>query len=147
MAELSGQVKSLEYSLTHNKVWVWLVCTAPWCAAGTLQVWCAEQRTLPLWACPQEQVSKLSEERDVLGREVAQLRTDLEATRVERNRLLEEHARATQEVERIRRVAGVCGTLARDPLVAPAVTGGWPPTHAAPRAGPWAVRAWRRSRR
>ncbi len=50
----------------------------------------------------QEQLTKLNEERDSVMREVAVLRNDLTTTRAERDRLLTENERMTQEVARIR---------------------------------------------
>jgi hypothetical protein len=47
-------------------------------------------------------VTKLREEREQLARDVAVLRTDLDTTRQERDRLLTESATAKAEVERIR---------------------------------------------
>ncbi|GFH14229.1 kinesin-like protein, partial [Haematococcus lacustris] len=53
-----------------------------------------------------DQVSKLREGREVLARDVALLRTDLDSTRQERDRLLVENTQSKAEVERIRTAGG-----------------------------------------
>lgn len=65
---------------------------------SVLHLLCISSCSAPL----QDQVTKLREEREQLARDVAVLRTDLDTTRQERDRLLTESAAAKAEVERIR---------------------------------------------
>ena len=48
----------------------------------------------------QEQVEKLRTEREAAAKDVAVLRVDLDSTRQERDRLVAEHSRAKEEVDR-----------------------------------------------
>ena len=50
----------------------------------------------------QEQVGKLREEREVMARDLAVLRADLDSTRQERDRLLTDFTKAKEEADRIR---------------------------------------------
>lgn len=57
----------------------------------------------PFLSCVQQDLAtKLGEEREVLARDVGVLRSDLDSTRMERDRLLAENTRMTADVERIR---------------------------------------------